>query len=99
MSEQHAAVPSRPELPVSFADGADAVAIGWQAGVLRLLCARAHPPGRPLQLTLHAGEPPLQLVGKSAGSKRTQDGRFEVGLRLHSLRRGEREQLEALFAS
>jgi hypothetical protein len=67
--------------------------------VLALVCDRAHPPGRPLELVLHAGETALTLRGKSAGSKRRDgDGLFDVRLRLHSLRRQEKETLTRAFA-
>jgi hypothetical protein len=37
------------------------------------------------------------LLGKSAGSKRREDQRFDVRVRLHSLRREDRLRLEGLF--
>lgn len=88
---------ARGSWPVRFADGADGLAVGYDAGVLHLICDRAHPPGRPLELNLVAKDAKLTLRGKSAGSKRRNDERFDVRLRLHSLRREDREQLEGLF--
>jgi hypothetical protein len=37
------------------------------------------------------------LVGKSAGSKRREDGAFDVRVRLHSLTREDRAWLEQVF--
>jgi hypothetical protein len=73
-------------------------ALGYAGGMLRLACERAHPPGEPLTLTLRLAEGELALQGKSAGSKRRPDGGFDVALRLTSLRREQRAQLEALWA-
>jgi hypothetical protein len=86
--------------PVTFSDGASGFACGYDGAVLALICERAHPPGRPLELSLRVegAELPLTLRGKSAGSKRRDDQRFDVRLRLHSLRREQRQQLEQLFA-
>jgi hypothetical protein len=89
--------PRRP-WPVTFADGAQGLAVGYAASVLDLVCERAHPPGRPLAITLQLPETALTLRGKSAGSKHRDDQRYDVRLRLHSLRKHEREQLEQAFA-
>ena len=85
------------EYPASFADGAQVRVIRYEAGVLGIICDGAHPPGRPLELRLQVGDAPLVLHGKSAGSKRREDQRFDVRLRLHSLRREDRARLEQLF--
>ena len=84
--------------PVVFADGSAAKAVACEGEVLALVCDRAHPPGRPLELELHAGETSLTLRGKSAGSKRREDGLFDVRLRLHSLRREQKATLTRAFA-
>jgi hypothetical protein len=85
------------EYAASFADGAQVLVTSYEAGVLGLVCDRAHPPGRPLELRVPVGDAPLVLLGKSAGSKRREDQRFDVRLRLHSLRREDRARLETLF--
>jgi hypothetical protein len=85
------------EWPATFGDGAQALAMSWDGALLRLACDRAHPPGRPLELTLRLASGALTLRGKSAGSKRRSDERFDVRVRLHSLRRSDREQLDAAF--
>lgn len=48
-------------------------------------------PGTPI--TLEIGE--LRLEAKSRGTKRRDDGRFDLSVRLVGLRRGERERLLA----
>jgi hypothetical protein len=63
--------------------------------VLTLVLARPYAPGAPLHFTVEASTP-LELTGKSLGSKRREDGRFTVRLRLTNLRRDERRALEAL---
>ena len=85
--------------PVVFADGTSGEAVSYAGELLTIVCARAHPPGRPLEITLRAGEEPLALRGKSAGSKRRDDGSFDVRLRLHSLRREDRDALAGAFGT
>jgi len=85
--------------PITFGDGTPGQAAAWDDPVLGLVCDRAHPPGRPLEIALVLGTNQLALRGKSAGSKRRDDGRFEVRVRLHSLRRSDREQLAQAFAA
>jgi len=50
-------------------------------------------PGTPI--TLEIGE--LQLSAKSRGTKKRDDGRFDLKARLVGLRREQREHLEALI--
>lgn len=83
--------------PTTLGDGGTALAIELAAGVLQLKVDRAYPPGKPLELTLEAPDGPLQLQGKSAGSKRGDDGRFSVRVKLLSLRREQKARLELLF--
>ena len=82
---------------VTFSDGARALAVGCDGELLQLVCDRAHPPGRPLEIPLQLATGVLTVRGKSAGSKRRDDQRFDVRIRLHSLRRSDRDQLEAAF--
>jgi len=86
------------QLPVDFADGVQALAAAFQLGILHLICDRAHPPGRPLAFSISLGDAKLGLTGKSAGSKRRVDDRFDVRVRLSSLRREQRTELERAFA-
>jgi len=85
-------------LTVGFADGVQALAVAFNLGILHLICDRAHPPGRPLAFSVSLGDSQLALTGKSAGSKRRVDDRFDVRVRLSSLRREQRAQLERAFA-
>ena len=56
----------------------------------------AFPPGRPLALDLIVSDETLPLQGKAAGSKRRDDGRYDVKIRLHTLRRDQRARLSTL---
>ena len=85
------------EHPLTLEGGEPGRTLGYARGVLRMACERSHPPGQPLTVTLRLPDAELTVQGKSAGSKRRADGTFEVQLRLHSLRREQREQLEHTF--
>jgi hypothetical protein len=73
-------------------------ALRFVSGVLELIAERAFAPGQPMEMKV-ASSDELQrtLVGKSAGSKRREDGAFEVRVRLHSLTREDRAWLEQVF--
>ena len=73
--------------------------VGYADGVLLLICEVAHPPGRPLELTLQLSDAMLTLSGKTIASKRRDDGRYDVRLRLSSVRREQRAALEAAFGA
>lgn len=81
--------------PLTLARGVEGRAHSIDGEVLSCVVSRAYAPGAPVDLgvRLEAGE--LALRGKSLGSKRRDDGRFDVRLRLLSLRREEREALAA----
>jgi hypothetical protein len=68
----------------------------YVGGLLILVLVRPYAPGAPLQFTLGDVDAPLALTGRSAGSKRREDGRYTVRVRLTNLRRAERETLEAM---
>ena len=92
--------PAKPRISLRLSDGEAGTALAYADGLLHVVCERAHPPGEPLSLTLllpDAAE--LGLQGKCAGSKRRDDGAFDVKLRLTSLRREQRAVLERLFAA
>lgn len=80
-------------LPVTLG-GASAEALEFEGEDLSCSSERPFAPGQPVavELTLADGSP-LSLSGKCRGSKRRDDGRFDVRLRLVSLRRAEREAL------
>lgn len=71
-------------------------ALRFEGGVLHVVLDRAFAPGKPTDLQLTLGGDTLSLRGKSLGSKRREDDRFDVRLRMLSLRKGERAALAAL---
>jgi hypothetical protein len=83
--------------PAALTDGASARAVGLAAGVLQLVIDRAYPTGKPLEFELRARDSVLALQGKSAGSKRRDDGSYLVRVKLHSLRSEQITLLDALF--
>jgi hypothetical protein len=88
------------EIEMTLPSGAKAKAVEWKPDVLSLICANAFAPGQPVELKA-AGEggAVIALIGKSGGSKKREDGAFDVKLRLHSLRREQRAWLDATFAA
>jgi len=92
------ASPERSRLPLTLSDGERGHAIAYAGGILHVVCERAHPPGQPLSLTLATPDGELALAGKSARSKRREDGTFDLQLKLVSLRRDQRIALEELFS-
>ena len=88
------------EIEVELPSGAKAKAVEWRPDVLSLICPNAFAPGQPVELKAQteSGQA-LALIGKSGGSKKREDGAFDVKLRLHSLRREHRAWLDATFAA
>lgn len=86
-----------PDYQVSIHNRGPARGVGYTEGVLLLICERAHPPGRPLELTLQLPDAMLTLSGKIIDSKRRADNRYDVRLRLSSVRREQRVALEQAF--
>lgn len=84
-------------LSLSFDDGALGRALGIEGEILRLVANAPFAPGQPLSFTLSLPEGTIALQGKSLGSKRRPDDQFELRARLVSLRRADRERLQALF--
>ena len=82
---------------VRLADGTAARAVGFAGEVMHLVAERAYPPGRPLEFALQAAaETTLALQGKAAGSKLREDGRFDLKVKLHTVRREDRTTLASL---
>jgi len=77
--------------------GEEGEATSFDGGTLTLLSPRAFAPGAPIQFS-SLGEPERSFEGRTLGSKRMDDGRFEVRLRLVNLRRSDRELLTREFA-
>lgn len=61
-----------------------------------IVSVKAFAPGQPLQFELEDGAGRFSIGGKAQGSKRLEDGRFRVKMRLVNLRRDHRERMLAL---
>jgi len=73
-------------------NGEDAEATAFEANRLTLRSPRAFAPGAPIRFETTDDEP-RSFEGRTIGSKRVEEGCFEVRLRFVNLRRGERELL------
>jgi len=73
--------------------GAQAEALRLEGGRLHLTSPQAFAPGTPVHLTLRSADGDAVIEGRSQGSKRRPDGRFDVRLRLVNLTRALRERL------
>ncbi len=73
-------------------------AVSCEGLLLTMLSPKAFPPGRPIELSLLLPEGELALAGRSIGSKKRDDGLFEVRLRLVNLRKDARQKLDACFS-
>lgn len=82
--------------PARLRAGGEGEAIAWSRDVLHLVLPRAFAPGAPIALTVELEGGALELTGKTLGSKRRDDGRFDVRARLIDLRREDRARLEAI---
>ena len=82
--------------PTLLQDGTAARAVGLAGEVLHLVTERAYPPGRPLSFSLEAKDATISLQGKAAGSKLRADGRFDVKVKLNTVRREARAMLASL---
>lgn len=72
--------------------GEEAQATAIEANLLTLLSPRAFAPGAPIRFST-LGEAERSFEGRTIGSKRVEDGRFEVRMRFVNLRRADRELL------
>jgi hypothetical protein len=88
----------QPSYAATLADGSRVTVLAFDGAVLRFVGERAHPPGRPLELSIELGDETLAVQGKAVGSKLRDDARFDVRLRLNSLRREARALLERHFS-
>lgn len=83
---------------VRLAGGVEGEVESFADCVLGLVAPRAYAPGAPVSLEVLHASSTLSLSGRTVGSKRRDDGRFSVRIRLTNLRRAEREALEGLSA-
>jgi hypothetical protein len=77
--------------------GEEGEAMSFDGNTLTLLSRRAFAPGAPIRFSSF-GEVERSFEGRTLGSRRVDDGRFEVRLRLVNLRRADRELLHHNFA-
>ncbi|MGF1467911.1 MAG: hypothetical protein ACFCGT_17460 [Sandaracinaceae bacterium] len=73
--------------------GAEGEAVAFAGQVLHLHLPRAFAPGAPVRVRVDVAGEALGLEGKTIGSKRLDEGRFHVRVRLVNLRRAQREAL------
>ncbi len=81
---------------VVLAAGGEGEAVRFEGEVLSLILGRAFAPGAPVALEATIGTDTIALTGKSIGSKRREDGRFDVRLRMTNLRREDRVRLTTI---
>lgn len=81
---------------VVLASGAEGEAVRLEGEVLSLVLPRAFAPGAPVSFEATIGADALALTGKAIGSKRRDDGRFDVRLRMTNLRREDRLRLATI---
>ena len=81
--------------PVLVEQGGEGEALSVAGEVLHLVIDRPYAPGAPVSMTVTRADGELRLRGKTIGSKRRDDGRFDVKLRLVSLSRIDRARLTA----
>ena len=73
--------------------GGEGEAISLTGEVLEVVIDRPYAPGAPVRLRLARGDGEMTLEGRTIGSKRRSDARFDVRLRLVSLTREQRANL------
>ncbi|HEX7478981.1 MAG TPA: hypothetical protein VF331_14340 [Polyangiales bacterium] len=66
--------------------------------VLWAVSPKAFPPGQPVELVLLLDDGELELATRAIGSKKRDDGHFELRVRLVNLRKQARERLDTLFS-
>lgn len=70
--------------------------LAFEDGVLTLVLPRALAPGAPLTFTaVDASGEERRLEGRSLGSRRTDEGHFQIRMRAVNLRRDDRAFLQA----
>lgn len=84
--------------PIVLSEGGEGEATRLEGEVLHLILARAFAPGAPVAFAATIAGERVALTGKSIGSKRREDGRFDVRLRMTNLRREDRARLASIAA-
>ena len=80
-------------MKVRFDTGDEAEATSFDGNVLTLLSPRAFAPGAPIRFSAAGGQEAPSFEGRTIGSKRVDEHRFEVRMRFVNLRRAERNVL------
>ncbi|MCA9529452.1 MAG: hypothetical protein KC543_04895 [Myxococcales bacterium] len=83
--------------PAPSAEGEGEVR-SFDGRTLTFVSPAAYAPGAPVSMTVLVGGAPVGLEGRSLGSRRLPDGRFEARMRMVNLRRSTRETLIAALA-
>lgn len=83
-------------IAIELEAGGDGTFEGLSGEVVETVLSRAFAPGAPVPMTILLPGDPIRLRAKTIGSKRRDDGRFAVRLRVIDLRREDRAKLEAL---
>ncbi len=79
-------------MKLRLATGEEGEATAIEGNLLTFLSPRAFAPGAPIRFST-LGEAERSFEGRTIGSKRVEDGRFEVRMRFVNLRREDREVL------
>ena len=80
-------------MKVRLESGAEAEARACDGNTLTLRSPQAFAPGSPIRFCVVVDEEERNLEGRTIGSRRIDDGRYEVRLRFVNLRRGDRDCL------
>jgi hypothetical protein len=75
--------------------GGEGEAVSLAGEVLHVVIDRPYAPGAPVRLRLARDDGEMTLEARTIGSKRRDDARFDVRLRLVSLTREQRAKLTA----
>ena len=81
---------------VLYDNGVEGVFVDWRDHLLTLTCSIAYAPGAPLRATLAMPGGDLGIQSRVIGSKKRDDGLFNVRMRMINLRREDRARLDAL---
>ena len=85
-------------IPLRLDRGGEGELVSIEGETVALVSPRAYAPGAPIEMTALT-EADIPLRGKSLGSKRRPDDRFDVRARLVNLKREDRERLATLLSS
>ena len=81
---------------VTYDVGGEGAVESWDGERLVLRAPRAFAPGSPIKFAIHFDEGAVAYESRSIGSKKRDDGAFDVRMRMVSLRRDDRVRLDSL---